>query len=84
MTATDNIKNYWPFGMMNRHYYVINDDITKTKLTDRYDLIACISVLEHIQDADNAVKNKFVLLKDKGSLILTFPYNENGYIKKCI
>jgi len=80
VTATDNVKDYWPAGMYNRHYYVIDDDITKTKITDKFDLITCISVLEHIENADIAVKNMFSLLKPHGYIVLTCPYNEKEYV----
>ena len=80
VTAIDNIKNYWRFGMYNRHYYVINDDITQTMLNKQFDLVTCISVLEHIESFDIAVRNMFRLLKPGGHLILTSPYTENRYI----
>ena len=79
VTATDNIKDYWPSGMFNRHYYVVNDDITNTKMNQTFDLITCVSVLEHIKDADSAIKNMFNLLNPKGYIVLTCPYNENSY-----
>lgn len=81
VTAADNIRDYWSHGMFNRHYYIINDDITETSLTDSFDLITCVSVLEHIAKPDDAVRNMFTLLKGDGYLILTFPYNESSYIK---
>ena len=80
VTATDNIKDYWPSGVFNRHYYIINDDITDTRLDEQYDLITCISVLEHIEESDAAIRNMLNLLNPTGHLILTFPYHENGYI----
>ena len=67
--------------MLNRHYHVIDDDITATRLSDRFDLITCISVLEHIQKPDDAVRNMFSLLKPKGHLLLTFPYNDRSYVR---
>lgn len=81
VTAIDNIKDYWPSGMFNRHYHVIDDDITKTYLSGTFDFITCISVLEHIQKTDDAIRNMFSLLKPNGHLILTFPYNEKSYVK---
>ncbi len=81
VTATDNVRDYWPSGMLNRHYHVIDDDITETRLSATFDLITCISVLEHIQNPDNAIRNMFSLLKPNGHLILTCPYNERSYMK---
>ncbi len=81
VTATDNISDYWPDGMSNRHYHVINDDITQTRLASRFDLVSCISVLEHIERHDDAVHNLFGLLNPSGHLLLTFPYNEKEYVR---
>lgn len=79
VTATDNIEDYWPSGMANRHFHIVNDDITKTSLTGQYDVIACISVLEHIQKSREAMQSMYRLLKPGGRLILTCPYNEQRY-----
>jgi SAM-dependent methyltransferase len=81
VTAIDNIRDYWPFGLINRHYYVMNDDITKTRLKDTFDFITCVSVLEHIRDHRAAVRSLFKLLKPGGHLVLTFPYNEYHYVE---
>ena len=81
VTAIDNIRDYWSFGMINRHYCVLNDDITDSRLDQTFDFITCISVLEHIEEHVAAIKNIFKLLNPGGHAILTFPYNENNYIK---
>ena len=81
MTATDNVHDYWPTGMSNRHYHVIDDDITNTRLSETFDLITCVSVLEHIQEPDDAMRNMFSLVKTNGHLIITCPYNEKSYEK---
>jgi 2-polyprenyl-3-methyl-5-hydroxy-6-metoxy-1,4-benzoquinol methylase len=81
VTATDNVRDYWPSDMLNRHYHVVDDDITATRLAGTFDLITCISVLEHIKRPDDAVRNMFSLLSANGHLILTFPYNERSYVR---
>ena len=81
VTATDNIRDYWPEGMFNRHFYVINDDITRTKLKDQVDFIACVSVLEHIRDVDGAIASMFRLLKPGGHIVITCPYKETQYVE---
>lgn len=81
VTAIDNIKDYWTSGMYNRHYYVINDDITNTQLVDKFDLITCVSVLEHITNFDAAIRGMFKLLNPNGYLILTVPYTESKYVE---
>lgn len=77
--AIDNIVDYWPVGMVNKHFHVVNDDITNTKLTGKFDFITCISVLEHVDLYDSAIKNMAGLLNEGGHLILTCPYNENQF-----
>lgn len=81
VTAIDNIRDYWPVGITNRHFHVIDDDITKTQIESTFDLITCISVLEHIQNPDQAIEKIFSLMKPGGYLVLTFPYNENAYTR---
>lgn len=80
VTASDNICDYWPDGMLNRHYHVINDDITDTSLKSKFDFICCISVLEHIKEHTAAMENMMNLLHPGGHLAVTCPYNENEYI----
>ena len=81
VTAVDNVKDYWPNGMTNRHYHIINDDIIKTKLKAKFDMITCISVLEHIEQFDAAVANMIKLLNPGGHLIITCPYTDDNYVK---
>lgn len=81
VTAIDNITDYWPKGMVNRHFYVINDDILDPKINRKFDFITCISVLEHIEYHNDALKGMIHLLKEGGHLAITFPYNENRYVE---
>ena len=81
VTATDNISHYWPDGMVNRHYHIVDDDITATHIKERFDLITCVSVLEHIERADDAIRNLFSLMNPSGHLLLTFPYTRGNYIR---
>jgi 2-polyprenyl-3-methyl-5-hydroxy-6-metoxy-1,4-benzoquinol methylase len=81
VTAVDNVRDYWSFGMSNRHYHIIDDDITNTRLKGPFDMVTCISVLEHIEKHDDAIRNMFSLLKPKGHLILTCPYTEKSYVR---
>ena len=80
VTAIDNVTDYWKGVFFNRHYYIIDEDIVSPSIKERFDFITCISVLEHIPDHQSAVKGMFKLLKPRGHLVLTFPYNENRYI----
>lgn len=79
VTAIDNIRDYWPTGMVNRHWHVLDDDITHPRTTGRFDLVTCVSVLEHIRDHQTAVRNMLGLLRPGGHLIVTCPFNEHKY-----
>lgn len=79
VTAIDNIKDYWSHDLFNRHYYVKNDSIVEPKINEKFDLITCISTLEHIENYNKAVESMFNMLNSGGYLILTFPYNEKKY-----
>lgn len=80
VTAIDNIRDYWPSGMVNRHYHIVDEDITSTRMAGPFDFITCISVLEHIAEYEAAVANMLRLLAPGGHLVLTFPYTESRYI----
>lgn len=80
VTAMDNVSDYWARGIFNRHYHVVDDDITKPKLTERFDFVTCISVLEHIPNHQEAVRGVFGLVNDGGHAVLSFPYNERRYV----
>ena len=80
VTAGDKIRGYWKNGFFNRHYYIKHEDITRPKMAEQFDMITCISVLEHIPAYEDAIKGMFKLLKPSGYLVLTFPYNEKKYI----
>jgi SAM-dependent methyltransferase len=79
VTAIDNIRDYWPDGMINRHFYVRDEDATRG-ISGVYDMVTCISVLEHIPNHSMAVRNMLNALNPGGYLVLTFPYNENRYV----
>lgn len=67
--------------VQNRHYMVGQLDITQGKIDMKFDLVSCISVLEHVSDPDAAVSNMAQMLNPGGHLCLTFPYNEDRYIE---
>ncbi len=80
MTASDYTDKYWSNGMSNRHVPIVKLDITKPELSKTFDMITCISVLEHIKENRAALKGMFSLLKPGGHIVLTFPYNETTYV----
>lgn len=80
VTAIDNIRDYWVRGMVNPHYHVIDDDITRTRLAGTFDMITCVSVLEHVTDHVAAMRNMVRLLAPGGHLVVTCPYTERSYV----
>lgn len=81
VTAIDNVADYWKeAGSYNRHWRVIDDDIRKPKLQGQWDLVTCISVIEHIDDHNAAFYHMAKFLKPGGHLIVTTPYNETRYV----
>lgn len=80
VTAIDNVADYWPEGMVNRHWTVRDVDILDPlELHERFGAVTCISTLEHIEDYMTAVRNMLALLEDGGRLILTCPYNHREF-----
>ena len=80
VTAIDNVRDYWTDGMFNRHFYVINDDIRNSKINKRFDVITCLSVLEHVTNHNAAMRSMFSMLNPGGHLVVTFPFNESRYV----
>jgi len=80
VTAIDNITDYWPHGMVNRHWHIIDDDIRKPRIKQRFDMLTCVSVIEHIDDPMTAFRSMIALLEPGGHLVLTMPYNERRFV----
>ena len=80
VTAIDNVRDYWRAGMVNRHWHVVDDDITSTSLIDRFDMITCVSVIEHIIDHVGAMRSMMSLLAPGGVLVITTPYSEMRHV----
>jgi SAM-dependent methyltransferase len=78
-TAIDKVDGYWRSGLTNRHFPILKDDITNPTLNKRFDMITCISTLEHIPAHNEAVKGMCKLLNPGGHIVLSFPYNEHHY-----
>jgi 2-polyprenyl-3-methyl-5-hydroxy-6-metoxy-1,4-benzoquinol methylase len=83
VTAIDNVTDYWEKGMVNRHWHVLDDDIQNTRLTEHFDMVTCISVLEHIRNYDQAVRNMLDRLAPGGHLALCGPYTEGFHVDDC-
>jgi SAM-dependent methyltransferase len=80
VTAIDNMRDYWDETMVNRHFHVIDDDVTNSSLkTSSYDVATCVSVLEHIPPHGKAMATMHRVVKPGGHLILTIPYHETEY-----
>ncbi len=80
LTAVDEMRGYWGGRFLNRHFYLLQDDITEFKSNEQFGIITCLYTLQHIREHARAVANMARLLKPQGILILTFPYNEERYV----
>lgn len=80
VTALDNTSAYWSRDIFNRHYHILDDDITSLKIADRFEFVTCISVLEHIPNHEDAIGGIASLLNDGGYAALSFPYNDSRYV----
>jgi SAM-dependent methyltransferase len=59
----------WKDNIPNIEY--LNVDITKFKTDVKYDIVSCISVLEHIEDRITAITNLIDAVKKGGYLVMT-------------
>jgi SAM-dependent methyltransferase len=76
VTAIDNVRDYWDRWTVNRHWTVLDVDITRPEgIHGPFDAVTCISVMEHIVDHEAAMRNMLQLLAPGGLLILTTPYS---------
>lgn len=87
VTAVDKNEDPWSAlfrhgSLYNRHFHVMTDDITTTAMQSRFEMITCISVLEHIPDHDAAMRRMFSLLESGGHLVVTCPYNESAGVAR--
>ena len=78
VTALDKVDEYWTGAFVNRHYHVVRDDITRPKLGRQFDMVTCLSVLEHIPEHEAAMRGMFSLLRPGGHVVLTIPYADRA------
>ena len=80
VTAIDNVEHYWPKGMVNRHWRVEQDDVTKANgHHPAFDVTLCISVLEHISNPMAAVTGLYTRTVPGGVVLLTTPFGAAGH-----
>ena len=79
VTAVDEINGYWTGGLRNLHWRVHKRDITKADSSQTYDMVTCISVLEHIPDHMAAIRGMARSLRPGGHLVLTVPFGRGEY-----
>ena len=81
VTAIDEGGSYWGRQPINRHHYVLHDDIRSPRIEDEYDVITCLSVIEHIEDHGAAIRGLRKLVRTGGFVILSVPYDERRFIE---
>jgi len=66
------------FNDEKKNVYLHVGDVSDMEVeSDRYDLVTCFDVLEHIPDLNAAVENIEKMLSDNGLLVATIPFQEN-------
>jgi SAM-dependent methyltransferase len=82
VTAIDNVRDYWTDGLVNRHWHVIDADVKSPKNIGRdFDLVTCISVIEHIADHVTAFRSLIEHVRPAGYVVVTCPYNEGRFVQ---
>ncbi len=79
VSAVDNVRDYWPRGMVNRHWHVEDQDVRQVQAGTQYDVVLCISVLEHIVETLDAIRGLRAYTKPGGHVILTTPFGAQGH-----
>jgi len=77
VTAIDSYGGYWPGGLQNIYFKVVNYDITKNASATCFDLITCLHVLSHIENYQQAITNMKLMLNPGGCIVFGTPYNEH-------
>lgn len=80
VTAVDQASEYWSGFFVNRHHWVLHQDITAPELGERFDAVTCLSVIEHIPHDTLAIRGMANLVRPGGHIILSFPYSERRYV----
>jgi SAM-dependent methyltransferase len=81
VTALDEGDSFWGHRPSNRHHHIFHGDITNPAIEDKFDAITCLSVIEHIQEHEAAVRGMRSLLSSGGCAILSFPYSERHFVE---
>jgi len=67
--------------MANPSFYVWCHDIQHKRFDDPFDMILCVSTLEHVFDYESALENMVASLKPGGHLALTMPVTTGAYVE---
>lgn len=59
-----------------------NVDLHNLKYHEKFDLVLCVDVLEHIEDDDKVLKNFYNSLKKEGKLLVHSPVSDSAEVKK--
>jgi len=80
VTAIDNVSDYWPSGLFNRHWAICDEDIVAPTLKQKFEMVTCISVIEHIEQHVEAFTSMAALTAPGGWMVVTTPYNEIEHV----
>lgn len=85
VTAVDNVVDFWRtgplgirWGLFNEHFLVDDTDISRSRPSPAFDIVACISTFEHVLNRSELFRAMSAALKPGGELLITTPYCETG------
>lgn len=74
------IDNFAEDAKSNKHVTVLVHDITEAPSPVLFDMVTCVSVLEHIEEYDDAVRNMVASVKSGGYVVITCPFTADRFI----
>lgn len=63
-------------GLNNAHFEVA--DLTKLVEPDKYSMVLCVDVMEHIEEDELVLKNYYQSLKEGGMVLISTPSDQGG------
>lgn len=64
----------------NPAYYVWNHDIQTKRFPQAFDMVTCVSTLEHVFNYEEGMDNMIASLREGGHLVLTIPLSINEFV----
>ncbi len=73
----DDCNNFFSKIKLNNALFAFGD-LTKLSETDKYNMVLCVDVMEHIEEDELVFSNFYKALKDNGMLLVSTPSDQGG------